>query len=73
MVMLFMRGILSGRGRGRAKTNDSDMVCYFCEKKEHMKKDCPKWQNWNNLAATYQKGQLGNFGETRLIEDDCND
>lgn len=59
--------------RGMSKTNDSHIIYYFCKKKKHMKKDCTKWRTKNKLVATYQMGQLGNFGETSLVEEDCSD
>ena len=41
----------SKKGKGKQKTplnhvNKSDIKCFFCKKKGHIKKSCPKFKAW---------------------------
>lgn len=36
---------LGGHRRDRFKSNNSDIVYYYCKKKGHMRKDYYKWKN----------------------------
>lgn len=55
------------RRRGRPKVNFSNVYCFYCKKKGHVKRDCDKLQAKGNLVAN-NRGQSSNSDDANITE-----
>jgi hypothetical protein len=64
-------------GRRAGGGNQSEVVCFFCDKKGHYKSDCPERLAWENSKV--KKGTKGNIAaafeedEDVFVEDDSDE
>ena len=66
---------VQGGGRRAGGGNQSEVVCFFCDKKGHYKSNCPERLAWESSKA--KKGTKGNiaaaFKEDFFVEDDSDE
>ena len=79
--VLVVRGGSNAKGKHAEKKSSSksrgpdkkDIECYFCHKKGHVKKDCPKWKSEKGNDKEEGQSSKGSHAKIEEINATCSD